>query len=118
MKKTTGKSASKGSKKETQNVIGTVTTYLGHERRLGGHGTKILVTAVLKSKFDERLVPDRDPECDYIYVADNEELERLGGLDPADSLEVQCWHPTENRWCAVYDEVSDIRELEAFKAVR
>ena len=117
MKKTTSKSRSKGSNKETQKVIGTVTTYLGNEKRLGSHGTKMLVTAVLKRKFDERLVPDRDPGCDYIYVSDNDELERLGGLAPMDTVEVQCWHPTENRWCAVCDE-SNLKDLEAFKNLR
>jgi hypothetical protein len=117
MKKTTSKSTSKGSNKETQKVIGTVTTYLGKEKRMGGHGTKILVTAVLKRKFDERLVPDRDTGCDYVYVSDNDELERLGGLDPVDSVEVQCRHPTENRWCWVCDEVTDLRVLEAFKDI-
>ena len=117
MKKTTSKSTSKGSNKETQKVIGTVTTYLGNERRLGGHGTKMLVTAVLKRKFDEQQVSDRDPGCDYVYVADNDELERLGGLDQMDTVEVQCWHPTENRWCAVCDE-SNLKDLETFKNLR
>lgn len=107
-----------GSKKAARKVVGLVTTYIGHERRLGGHGTKVLITAVLKRKFDPRLIPDLDPECDYHYVTDNEFLETLGGLDPADSLEVQCRHPREDRWCAVCDEVTDIRQLEAFKDVR
>jgi hypothetical protein len=113
MKKTTRKS-----KGEAKQVIGTVTTYLGHEKSLGGHGTKMVVTGVLKKKFDARLVPDRDPECDHYYTKDNDELARLGGLDPADSVEVQCWHPGEKRWCFVYCEVENIRDLEAFKDLR
>jgi len=107
-----------GESEKLTGVIGTVTKYLGHEERFGGYGIKMLVTAVFKRKFDERLVPDRDTGCDFVYVSDNDELQRLGGLDPTDSVEVQCWHPRQNRWCVVYDEIKNIRELDAFKNIR
>jgi hypothetical protein len=114
MKKTTGKIRSKNAQK----VIGMVTTYFGNERLHVDYGTKVLITAVFKRKFDKRLVPDHDPEFNYIYVTDNDELQRLGGLDLADIVEVRFWHPTENRWCPVCDKVGDLRVLEAFKNLR
>jgi hypothetical protein len=103
-------------------VIGLETTYIGHDRRHGGHGVKVLITAIFKYHPDPaemaRLGITLDPEAPHAWIADNELLARAGGVQPGDGAEIHMWIEKESRWCMVADELRDIRQLEAFKNLR
>ena len=90
-------------------IIGMETTYIGHERRYGGHGVKVIITAIFRY--------DTDEESEDRHVTDNDHLARLGGVRPQDGAEIHAWIPKENRWCFVGDELESVKELEALKTL-
>jgi len=96
----------KQNEEQAPKIIGMETTYIGHERRHGGHGAKMLVTAIFR--YDE------DEDSDDRHVTDNIQLARLGGVRAQDGAEVHTWLPKENRWCFVGDELESILDLESF----
>ena len=85
-------------------IIGMETTYIGHERRYGGHGAKVMITAIFR--YDE------DEESNDRHVLDNDHLALLGGVRPQDGAEIHTRHPTENRWCFVGDELESLRDID------
>ena len=104
--------AKRTNRKEEQQapkIIGMETTYIGHERRYGGHGATVMITAIFR--YDE------DEESDDRHITDNDHLARLGGVRPQDGAEIHTWHPTENRWCFVGDELESIKDLAGLKTL-
>jgi hypothetical protein len=91
-------------------IIGMETTYNGHERRHGGHGAKVLVTAIFRY--------DADEDSDDRHVTDNIQLARLGGVRPQDGAEIHTWLPKENRWCFVGDELDSVLDLAALAGLK
>jgi len=96
----------KQNEEQAPKIIGMETTYIGHERRHGGHGAKMLVTAIFR--YDE------DEDSPDSYVTDNERLAELGGLRPEDGVEIHAWLPKQKRWSFVGDELETIRDLACF----
>jgi len=88
-------------------IIGMETTYLGSERRYGGHGARVLITAIFRY--------DTDEESDDRHVTDNAQLALLGSVQPGDGAEVHVWNDREGRWGFVGEEIEDAFELELFQ---
>lgn len=77
-------------------TIGTITTYDGNEHPyLRGH--KVRVVAVMKGAA----APDHDPDRDGMYLRDEDEVARVGGVGADDRVEVQPWLEREQRWSFV-----------------
>lgn len=92
-------------------IIGTETTYIGQEKRLGGHGARMLIASILRYAASPDLRDSR-----YAYITDNRLLAvHFGGVRPGDVVLVHVWNEHENRWGFVSEEVGDIRSLECFK---
>jgi len=87
-------------------IIGMETTYIGHERRHGGHGAKVMITAIFRY--------DADEDSDERWINDNQQLADLGGVRAQDGAEIHTWLPKENRWCFVGDELESVLDLAAF----
>ena len=100
----------KQNEEQAPKIIGMETTYIGHERRHGGHGAKVLVTAIFR--YDE------DEDSDDRHVTDNIQLAKLGGVRAQDGAEVHTWLPKENRWCFVGDELESILQLKALAGLK
>ena len=83
-------------------VIGTITTYIGTDRREHPYlaGLKVRITAVLRAG---------DPDDENHFVTDDDHLTRLGGLSADDRVEVQPWLEKEGRFSFV---ASDPRVLD------
>ena len=75
-------------------VIGTITTYVGTDRREHPYlaNTKVRITAVLRAG---------DPDDADHYVTDDDHLARLGGLRAEDRVDVQPWLPKAGRFSFV-----------------
>ena len=101
---------------KTTKIIGTETTYIGHERRLGGHGVRMLITGIFRYEEKRKLTLYGDGED--TYITENDHLARLGGVRPGDGAEVHVWNDRENRWGFVGEEVEDVKDLECFKHLR
>lgn len=99
--------------KEPPRVIGIETTYTGHEKRYGGHGARVKVTAILVKGRHLGSFPD-DDESGSLYVTDDHRLLQLGGIQPGDGAEVHCWLPGEGRWGFVGYEIPDVSDLAIF----
>ena len=84
-----------------QTIIGTTTTYHGTEHRYL-NGYKVLIIAVIKGAAG----PDYDPDADEVYLTDNEDLARAGGVGPYDRVAVQPWLEREGRFSFVSSDPS------------
>ena len=101
---------------KTTRIIGTETIYIGHEKRLGGHGVRMLITGIFRYDAKKKLtLYDDNPDA---YITDNDHLARLGGVRPGDGAEVHVWNGRENRWGFVGEEVEDVKDLAIFKHLR
>ena len=70
-------------------VIGTITSYQGSEFGfLKGHQVKII--AIMKDCDDE--------ESDGAYITDDEDLQRAGGVEANDRVEVTPWIESKGRF--------------------
>ena len=77
-------------------TIGTITTYDGNEHPyLRGH--EVRVVAVMKGAA----APDHDPDRDGMYLRDEDDVARVGGVTAHDRIEVQPWLEREQRWSFV-----------------
>ena len=77
-------------------TIGITTIYDGAELRyLRGH--RVRIVAVLKNA----LRADYDPDQDGQYIRDEDDLERAGGVNSDDRIEVQPWLEAEGRFSFV-----------------
>jgi len=97
-------------------IIGTETTYIGHEKRLGGHGVRMLITGIFR--YDEKTKLTMYEDSEDSYITDNDHLARLGGVRPGDGAEVHIWNERENRWGFVGEEVEDVSDMAIFKHLR
>jgi len=88
-------------------VIGTVTTYLGSSPALGGTGARVKVIGVIR--YNE---PEDSPDA---IVRDDDQLARVGGVQPGDGADVLVWNSREGRWGWVGTEVEDVVDLELFR---
>ncbi len=85
-------------------TIGTITTYDGDEHPyLRGH--KLRIVGVMKGAAAE----DFDPDHDGVFLRDDDEVERAGGITADDRVEVQPWLEREQRWSFV---TSDPRAID------
>jgi len=88
-------------------VIGTITTYVGTDRREHPYlaGYKVRITAVLRAG---------DPDHPDNYVCDDDHLARVGGLRREDRVEVQPWLAKEGRFSFVTSDprVCDLDRFE------
>ena len=94
----------KRNKEQALTIIGMETTYIGHERRHGGHGAKMRIIGILRYDAPEDSVDG--------YIVNNDHLARLGGIRPQDGAEVHTWLPSENRWSFVANELTSVMDLE------
>ena len=85
-------------------IIGAVTRYEGLEHKFM-RGLTVRVVAVMKGTA----VPDREPEADYPYLRNEEDVIRSGGVTENDRLEVQPWIKEERRFSFV---TSDARAID------
>ena len=94
-------------------VIGMITTCNSNEHRyLRGHQVRII--AVIKGGA----APDLDPDADLAIATTDEELERLGGLDAHDRVEVTPWIASEGRFSFVTSDpkATDLAAFELLAA--
>lgn len=85
-------------------TIGTITTYDGDEHPyLRGH--RVRIVAVLP----RAAAADVAPDCDGVFLRDDDEVERAGGITADDRVEVQPWLEREQRWSFV---TSDPRAID------
>ncbi len=104
------------SKTETCRIIGTETTYIGLEKRLGGHGVRMLITGIFR--YDEKSKLTMYEDSEDSHITDNDHLALLGGVRPGDGAEVHVWNDRKNRWGFVGEEVEDVSDLAIFKHLR
>ncbi len=90
-------------------VIGTVTTCNSTEHRYLAHH-EVKIVAVIKGAA----APDLDPDADLAIATTDEELERLGGLDAHDRVEVTPWIASEGRFSFVTSDPKAV-DLAAFE---
>ena len=95
-------------------IIGTITTYHGDEHRYL-RGYKVKVIGVFKRVVASG--PSHDPDDDICVITTDDELERLGGLDANDRVEVQPWLEGEGRFSFVSSDPR-VTDLDAFKHLR
>jgi hypothetical protein len=90
-------------------VIGTITTYVGTDRREHPYlaGYKVRITAVLRAG---------DPDDPNHYVTDDHDLARLGGLRREDRVDVQPWLAKEGRFSFVGSDPR-VCDLEGFESL-
>ncbi len=89
-------------------TIGLETVYRGSEHRYLG-GLRVRIVAVLKGAARE----GRDPDEDYAYLKDDDEIARAGGVTADDRIEVQPWMEKEQRFSFVTSDPRAI-DLECF----
>jgi hypothetical protein len=85
-------------------ILGSTTTYHGSEHPYL-RGCKVRIVAVMK----RAAAPDNDPDRDDVYLHDEEELVRAGGVAADDRIEVQPWLEGDQRWSFV---TSDPRAID------
>jgi len=90
-------------------VIGTVTTCNSNEHSYLAHH-EVKIVAVIKGAA----APDLDPDADLAIATTDEELERLGGLDAHDRVEVTPWIASEGRFSFVTSDPKAV-DLAAFE---
>lgn len=104
------KRRTKRNDEQAPKIIGMETTYIGHERRHGVHGAKVIITAIFH--YDE------DEDSDNRWINDNQQLADLGGVRAQDGAEIHTWLPKENRWCSVGDELESVLDLACFAGLK
>jgi hypothetical protein len=90
-------------------VIGMITTCNSTEHRYLAHH-EIKIVAVIKGAA----TPDLDPDADLAIATTDEELERLGGLEANDRVEVVPWIESESRFSFVTSDPKAI-DLAAYE---
>ena len=85
-------------------IIGAVTRYEGTEHSFMS-GLEVRIVAVLKGTA----APSRDPDAEYPYLRDDEDVVYSGGVTEHDRLEVQPWIEEEGRFSFV---TSDARAVD------
>ena len=85
-------------------IIGAVTRYEGTEHSFMS-GLEVRIVAVLKGTA----APNRDPDAEYPYLRDDEDVVYSGGVTEHDRLEVQPWIEEEGRFSFV---TSDARAVD------
>lgn len=103
--------------KEPPQVIGSVTSYTGTERRFGGRGARVKITGVLCRGRNLGSLPE-DEEAGYLYVTDDVRLMQLGGVQAGDGVECHFWLEPEGHWGFVGHEIPDASDLALFAALK
>ena len=91
---------------EFPRVIGSVTTYVGSDKRFSGQQYRMMIIGIFRR--------DCSPDSDNYYIKENQRLAELDGVRPTDGAEVHVWNDADDRWGIVGEEIDTVTELECF----